>query len=650
MSVTDKLALDIESIRRRTVSILEELSEKNAQLGLATLPKELEEARKKFAANAYSVLVVGEAKRGKSSFVNALMGRELLPTDVDIATNQVFRVSQAARDAFRLRFDNDTTRSISAAELLEYGSQAITDRNAQLRVNLEHLRWIEVDVPMPFLPTGVCLHDTPGLGSLYAAHAQITHRFIPEADAVIFVLDSSSPISQFELQFLETILDVTRHVFFIQTKIDLYDKEHWQEIQRRHQAILAERFGNRLLDTRVWPISNFNLLKAAEVEEQGGNPAGFINLSRQPQLSSALEIFLLRVAGPNRCSDALMLADRYYTSSRKTLAANIASLTGTTTQELNTQQQQVDQLLQEFEADWGSRGSKRRDLLAKVQNIANASRQSMAGLIMSGGELETDMLKKIQAIRSFDEANKLGGGMAEQIVNASAARWRDLCEQARQNYANLLGSLIEVSDALLAGPEDPNLSSYVGPAVAVKDDLFDKLGKAPQSFVTAGNVAFAIIYVAAFFFPITWGVALIGTAIGGIFGVVRNWGEVNEEHLTVARNRLAEHLAQIMKEVRKRFLEPDMLYNGMNLVNYHFDSLIHTAQEQIEDIVAGKSEDIRKKSRTLQEQSEMDKEQRAAKKEELQQQLTEWDQSGRSLRAINTQLADLEQELIAQAQ
>src|SRR6266704_6958289 len=194
MSTADTLKTDAELIRQRTVSILEELSTKNTQFGLATFPKELEGCRKRFAENTYNVLVVGEAKRGKSSFVNALIGRDLLPTDVAIATNQVFRVSQSPKDAYRLRFEDDSSQEITAAELLDYGSQVIADRENISRINLEQLRWIEVDVPVRFLPPGVSFLDTPGLGSLYAAHAQIAQHFIPHADAVVFVLDSSQPM------------------------------------------------------------------------------------------------------------------------------------------------------------------------------------------------------------------------------------------------------------------------------------------------------------------------------------------------------------------------------------------------------------------------------------------------------------------------
>src|SRR5919107_5613708 len=50
-------------------------------------------------------LVVGEAKRGKSTFVNALIGRDILPTDVRVATSQVFDVRPADREAYHLRFE-----------------------------------------------------------------------------------------------------------------------------------------------------------------------------------------------------------------------------------------------------------------------------------------------------------------------------------------------------------------------------------------------------------------------------------------------------------------------------------------------------------------------------------------------------------------
>ena len=105
------------------------------------------------------------------------------------------------------------------------------------------IRWIEVDVPARFLPANVRILDTPGLGALYAAHAQITHRFVPHADAVLFILDSQAPIGEPEVQLVAKLLEVTRSIFFVQTKIDLFQRDVRQEIQQRNQEILRNTSG-----------------------------------------------------------------------------------------------------------------------------------------------------------------------------------------------------------------------------------------------------------------------------------------------------------------------------------------------------------------------------------------------------------------------
>ena len=108
------------------------------------------------------MLVVGEARRGKSTFVNALIGCNLLPTDVDIATSQVFRICPAQRETCRLRFEDGSQEAINAADLPRYGSQVIADVEGVPRLD-QLIRWIEVDVPTRFLPANVRILDTPGL-------------------------------------------------------------------------------------------------------------------------------------------------------------------------------------------------------------------------------------------------------------------------------------------------------------------------------------------------------------------------------------------------------------------------------------------------------------------------------------------------------
>ena len=99
------------------------------------------------------MLVAGEAKRGKSTFINALIGRPLLPTAVDIATSQVFRVAAADEPAYHLRFEDESRRAIDAANLARYGAHAAAGASEAPPLE-QRLRWIEVDMPIRFLPPG----------------------------------------------------------------------------------------------------------------------------------------------------------------------------------------------------------------------------------------------------------------------------------------------------------------------------------------------------------------------------------------------------------------------------------------------------------------------------------------------------------------
>ena len=152
-----------EAVRVKTVAIIKSLQEKCKEFDLPQPPPGLEQYRQKLESNIYQVLVVGEAKRGKSTFVNALIGRDILPTDVDIATSQVFRICPAASEAYRLRFEDDSQQTIAAVDLPRYGSQVVAEAEGSPRLD-QIIRWIEADLPVRFLPPNLP-SDTPGLGA-----------------------------------------------------------------------------------------------------------------------------------------------------------------------------------------------------------------------------------------------------------------------------------------------------------------------------------------------------------------------------------------------------------------------------------------------------------------------------------------------------
>ena len=641
MSDASALADQIKGVRRSTLAVIDDVVKKARAYELPDTPTALEEYRLKLLDNTYKVLIVGEMKRGKSSFINALISRDILPTNVDIATCEVFRVSRASQEGYRLRFENGSTQEITAGELRKYGEQGVRDVAGAPRLD-QIIRWIEVDLTTAkFLPVGVSILDTPGLGSLYAAHAQITQRFVPQADAVIFVLDAEKPIVESELEFIGKILDVTHSIFFVLTKIDLCDEDHWQQVRRRDETLLKERFKDHLAEAQIWPFSSANLRQAATTGDDI-----FLEVSYYQQLASALQAFLFKVSGWSRCADALLIADHYQVVSRKTLAARLAALEVKSPQQLAALQQAAATRQQDFDAEWGVKGRKRQELLSNIQRIASRHKQSFTELLEAGSPLEMAQRHKIDALKSLEEVKKLDETISEQVVTEVMKKWHSVCEEARLQCAALLAPLIQAVDSPMLPDYKPDLAVHMGAIKDIQDDVWDKFDKAQAEFLKAGTVAANAVLIALYIFPATV-VPLLPFAIpavvaAGVWAAIQRWKFTGKVQIEEAQQKLHERLTAILTEVRERFLLKP-LYNGQDLVDSYFNSLIEALSDKIREIAEANLTEAQAASARLAEQTTLDEQQRKARAEQVQQQLTTWDTIGRSIGAIAADLKVLDQ-------
>jgi GTPase SAR1 family protein len=619
----------IDSVRQRTIAVLENLAEKARAYQLPAPPAALEGYRSRLIANSYQVLVIGEAKRGKSSFVNALLGRAVLPTDVDVATSQVFRISRAEREAYRIRFEDESRRDIAFADLSGYGSQVVADAEGMPRLN-QIIRWIEVDIPTHFLPSGVSILDTPGLGSLYSAHARITQRFVPLADAVIFVLDSSQPIIQAELDFIKTILEVTPHIFFIQTKIDLYRREQWQALLRRNQEILREQFGTRLTDTRVWPISSANLMQAVQTDDDD-----LLGVSRYKQLWAVLQVFLFHVAGWDRSAKAISAAEDYHNVARKTLAGRLTAVNEESDQKRAEIQQRIAQRKRRFDSEWSQSGQKQEELMENVRRIAGAGKGMILQALHQGNEIELTTRNKIEGLKSFDEAVQFSNSMDGQVVRAYIDIWSSVRQLALHQCNELLTQLLAIANSL-SFPDEPgstNVAVRYAHALKVKGDW-------ASFFEEANREGGWVSTVFEIFLPsqVAKLASLCWAGIRAIFGF-------KNRQLEAAKQDLHSHLNEVLQSVREQFLGVDLAFGYRSRVDAYFDSLVSAVSEQVQKIAKDKSAEAQVELDRLAEEAKLDEQERRTKVDLAQQQLADWDAISQSIKEIVSDLKILEQSL-----
>ncbi|MBT0773264.1 dynamin family protein [Kineosporia sp. J2-2] len=168
------------------------------------------------------VVVCGEFRRGKSSLLNALVGRPgLFPVDVDVTTSVVVTLTAGEPEQATVHFSGtgpDGAVPDPLTTSLDRIADFVTEQgNPENRRQVERVEMVAaIDPPTP----GTVLVDTPGVGSLNPAHSTATRGFLANADLVLFVGSAVEPLATVELEFLRLAVERCPLVVTAVTMID----------------------------------------------------------------------------------------------------------------------------------------------------------------------------------------------------------------------------------------------------------------------------------------------------------------------------------------------------------------------------------------------------------------------------------------------
>lgn len=196
------------------VPILDELLSLGAGVLSDSSRSHLSAARARVAEDRFNLVVLGEFKRGKSTLINALIARDVLPTGVVPLTSVVTSIGFGHRDRLTIRFADGREEESPLAELDRYVTEG---RNPGNRLGVELAR---VELRDDLLGSGLELVDTPGIGSIHSHNTEVARGFLPRVDAALCVLDAGQPLSECERElFVEAAGRVPRLLMVI-NKID----------------------------------------------------------------------------------------------------------------------------------------------------------------------------------------------------------------------------------------------------------------------------------------------------------------------------------------------------------------------------------------------------------------------------------------------
>ncbi len=182
------------------------------------------------------VAVLGQFKRGKSSLLNALVGRSVLPTGILPLTTVATEIREGPGELVVQGVGGAVHRE-PLDRLSEFVSEAANPEN---RRGIER---VEVRIPLPGWARDVIFVDTPGVGSVHDATTRAAYGLLEGVEAAVFVLSPDPAISEAELEFLRRAREYATRFFFVMNKIDLVAPEDLETLLRYTERTLAERAG-----------------------------------------------------------------------------------------------------------------------------------------------------------------------------------------------------------------------------------------------------------------------------------------------------------------------------------------------------------------------------------------------------------------------
>lgn len=209
-------------------NIFHRLSKVAEAFALQRLVDEAADLKERVDDGRFYVACVGEFKRGKSTLLNALCNAPLLPTGIlpVTAVPTIIRFGQEL--VVRVRLSAGDWQQIAPEQLTAYVSES------QNPGNHKHVQAVEVFCPAPLLSSGLCLVDTPGIGSIFDSNTMATQAFVPQIDAALLLIGVDPPITGDELALAVSVATSARELILVLTKADRFTTAERTLREHRH--------------------------------------------------------------------------------------------------------------------------------------------------------------------------------------------------------------------------------------------------------------------------------------------------------------------------------------------------------------------------------------------------------------------------------
>jgi GTPase SAR1 family protein len=214
-----------EENKKKVLNVLKKASEYCEKYSLSANKKAFDCLFENVQNGYFTITVVGEFSSGKSTFLNALMGKRYLPalsSETTATVNFLRDRGHKEEDYICVKYCDGRLEE----KIIETPSdiERYVTRKSDLKVASE-IEAVDLFLESRFLRDGVVLVDSPGLNGMAEGHREITEQQIKKSHACIFVFDSAQPGRKTDFDFLKYLKVKVNTIIFVLNKIDLIRPE-----------------------------------------------------------------------------------------------------------------------------------------------------------------------------------------------------------------------------------------------------------------------------------------------------------------------------------------------------------------------------------------------------------------------------------------
>ncbi|MFB2833161.1 dynamin family protein [Floridanema evergladense] len=561
-------------------------------LGLNKDIEDIDLARKNIQKGVFRLLILGDMKRGKSTFLNALIGENLLPSDVNPCTAVLTVLRYGSKKKVTVYFKDD-----KPAKQLDFASfkeeYTINPDDAKKLETEKKLAFPDVDYavveyPLPLLEKGIEIVDSPGLNDTEALN-KLSLSYINNCHAILFVFRADQPCTLAERRYLENYIKGRGlTVFFLINAWDeitkgLIDPDNTEELEAAEEKVrqvfksyLAEYCqveGFDVYEERVFEIHSLKALR-----QKIKNPESTLEGTGFPEFIAALNTFLTRERAIAELRQTKTLARLIYNHVHEAVERRIPLLG----QDIAELKRRINSVEPEFQQLREIRDRFREDIIIMRDSKARAIADSFRSYILNlGNTFETDFLQYQPTIGFIDslsqgrreEFNAACKRAFEQYIKDKISAWELTAERELHDaFATLARTAAEYGSAYtkVANTITEKLTGnlFVGQNLGYENDSLSWASWAMGFFsLITGNVAgialagagfdwknilvnwlaaigissFFLIFTGTFLGPI--GIALIGLGIGALQA-----DQARKEFIKATKKEFIKYLPQLAQE------------------------------------------------------------------------------------------------------